>query len=968
MAGAYGVKKPGLLIACVKRACHHVALKMLFLLCAWISIIAPSNAGETPKRLSEWLSARTISTEDYPLGLLWEVPGEAVVQTRLRSDLLEEIDSRKENAGARERMHDWIAHMPVTGRVPISIVDADWLRANPDHDPVILPGQRVILPKRPRTVTLITSKGVRCQLPHVSGFLVKRYIVACDPASLSEVDWAWVVQPDGRVSRFGIARWNAQKQDEPAPGAWIWVPYREDKWADNFSAKLTAFLATQGIPPEPEVVNIAAELGSPPVRMGEDKALLADYIVTANDWGGVGLWQTPTARMRPSSYASVAISRVYPYTRDNVFLQPFDWMEFGFRYSGISNRLYGPSIAGGQSYKDKSLDIKFRLFEELSYRPQIALGLRDIGGTGLFSGEFLVANKRIGAFDWSMGLGWGYVGGRGNLGNPLSVFGTNFNSRNTVVNQGGQFSLNSYFHGPAALFGGLQYQSGWEPLIFKLEYDGNNYRHEPLGNNLPQGSPWNIGAVYRAGSAVEVSFGFERGNTLMLALTLQADMKKLSTPKLDDPAPIPVSTSRPQSSVAGEVMARDLEKQTGWTVSGIEQNGHELRVSVDDAEAAYWSDRIDRAAAALHRDVSGEVDGFSVLQRQHGLALVEHQIDRESWVRQQTQPLPPSMQRDPVITRAAETTTSKAEQNRSLYGGSSPVFEAEPTVGLRYNLGGPNGFVLYQLYAEERAKLRLWEGTWLQGRIDLGLLDNYNHFTYDAPSNLPRVRTYIREYLTSSVVTMPNFQATHVGKLADNQYYSVYAGYLEMMFAGVGAEWMYRSFGSPVAFGIDVNRVRQRDFRQNFWLLRPAYQVDTGHATLYWDTGWNNVLATVSAGRYLAGDVGMTVDMSRVFQNGVRMGCFFTRTNVSPVQFGEGSFDKGVYLSIPFDALFTKSSGKLADILWQPLIRDGGDKLNREVQLYDVTRLLDERTMQYRPPIMENKIPVPSQVQKSWIE
>jgi hypothetical protein len=122
-------------------------------------------------------------------------------------------------------------------------------------------------------------------------------------------------------------------------------------------------------------------------------------------------------------------------------------------------------------------------------------------------------------------------------------------------------------------------------------------------------------------------------------------------------------------------------------------------------------------------------------------------------------------------------------------------------------------------------------------------------------------------------------------------------------------------------------------------------------------------LAKVSAGRYLAGDTGMTFDLSRVFRNGIRMGGYFTKTNVSAAQFGEGSFDKAIYLSIPFDAIFTTPTGSSANLTWQPLIRDGGAKLDRDIELYDVTRLLDKRTMQYRPADLENQIPIPSQIQ-----
>jgi membrane-associated phospholipid phosphatase len=161
------------------------------------------------------------------------------------------------------------------------------------------------------------------------------------------------------------------------------------------------------------------------------------------------------------------------------------------------------------------------------------------------------------------------------------------------------------------------------------------------------------------------------------------------------------------------------------------------------------------------------------------------------------------------------------------------------------------------------------------------------------------------------------------------------------MYAGVGGEWLYRPWHSPLSFGVDVNAVRQRDFEQRFELRE--YSVMTGHATLNLDTGWKNTHLSLSAGRYLAGDLGMTLDVSRTFNNGVSIGAWATKTNVSAEQFGEGSFDKGIYLRIPFDAMMTSYSGSVANLVWQPIVRDGGAKLSRNVSLYNLTKARDKR-------------------------
>ena len=128
--------------------------------------------------------------------------------------------------------------------------------------------------------------------------------------------------------------------------------------------------------------------------------------------------------------------------------------------------------------------------------------------------------------------------------------------------------------------------------------------------------------------------------------------------------------------------------------------------------------------------------------------------------------------------------------------------------------------------------------------------------------------------------------------------------------------------------------MRQRDFNQGFGLR--DYQTVTGHVTGYVALP-GDVKAAVSVGRYLARDWGTTVDLSREFNNGVKFGAWVTVTTASKEDYGEGSFDKGVYISIPFDELMSTSTMRRANIVWAPLTRDGGARLNRAYSLQTMT-------------------------------
>jgi len=229
----------------------------------------------------------------------------------------------------------------------------------------------------------------------------------------------------------------------------------------------------------------------------------------------------------------------------------------------------------------------------------------------------------------------------------------------------------------------------------------------------------------------------------------------------------------------------------------------------------------------------------------------------------------------------------------------------------------------------------------MQASAKARLIDNYDKYHYTAPSNLPRVRTFAREYLTSERITLPNMQINQFNHYGDGLYSLAYAGALESMFAGVGAEVMWNPLGSRWAVGVDMNRLAQRDFDQRFSLR--DYRVNSGHITAYWDTRWQGVEAKLMMGQYLAGDKGATVEIARRFNNGARMGAWVTKTNISSAAFGEGSFDKGIFISIPFDAFLTAWSAQSVNVAWQPLIRDGGARLNKAQTLWNLINSRDER-------------------------
>ena len=137
------------------------------------------------------------------------------------------------------------------------------------------------------------------------------------------------------------------------------------------------------------------------VLHGNLSAQISEYIYpnsnspSFSNYGTTGLIQMPTARFYEEGSIGFTWSHLEPYLRGSIIAYPFNWFEASYQYTDVNNWLYSPydDFSGSQSYKDKSFSAKFRLLKESRYMPSLALGFRDLGGTGLFASEYLVASK-----------------------------------------------------------------------------------------------------------------------------------------------------------------------------------------------------------------------------------------------------------------------------------------------------------------------------------------------------------------------------------------------------------------------------------------------------------------------------------------------------------------------------------------------------------------------------------------------
>ncbi|WP_106478277.1 YjbH domain-containing protein [Phytohalomonas tamaricis] len=657
--------------------------------------------------------------------------------------------------------------------------------------------------------------------------------------------------------------------------------------------------------------------------------------VIQSDFGGVGLQQIPTARMAAPGALTFNFSRTEPYEQYSVSTQPLSWLELGFRYT----RLSGPAseldaLLSGYDYLNNGIDAKILLKGEERYWPAIALGFRNLGGSSLFRSEYLVASKRWYSFDFSLGMGWGYLAGDDDIDNAIDNL--EVDSQGTVTSNSDYFSTDRLFRGSPALFGGIGYQTPWEPLRFSVEYDANDYKNEPLPSNRDQDSHINAGAHYQLTDNVDMHLGWERGSTLMWGVSLSTNLSGLPQFQSDPPAePVSASSEHPIEANWQET-ADKLDSNAGFAVRRITRDDNTLTIEGEPTRYQSLRKSEGRANRILHNRLPENIETFRYRQTNHGLVLRDDVHNRDMFV--------DAVQQDSNSTLYEQSIYAQTKLAKPT---GNVVYEHEPkrfTYGLSpvlvQNAGGPDGY-LYQLYLSLDAELRTDSNGWFSGQVGWTLADNLDDYNYSDNGNVDRVRSHRSDYLDESSVGLYNLQYTRVGQLNDNWFVMGYGGILEMMYSGAGGEILYRPLDSIFSYGIDANWVKQRDFDQGFGTR--DYDTWTGHATAYFDTGYHDVLAALSVGRYLAKDFGATIDLSREFANGVNMGLWATFTDADD-DFDEGDFNRGLYVSLPLDALFSGAGRQKGGLSWQPLTRDSGARLNRRYSLYELTQ---ERDTQY---------------------
>ncbi|WP_417523414.1 YjbH domain-containing protein [Marinovum sp.] len=668
----------------------------------------------------------------------------------------------------------------------------------------------------------------------------------------------------------------------------------------------------------------------------------AESIPSYNLYGMPGLIDMPTAEMAPDATLSTTLGGGGTQARATLSFQIAPRLTGSFRYSRISDFSAAGSVNG--VFYDRSFDLRYQLVREGDLMPGVTVGLQDFIGTGLYGGEYIVATKEVyTGLQVTGGIGWGRLGSR----NPLFQTG---DRPEELLGEGGLPTVDRWFRGDAAAFGGVRY-APTERLAFTAEYSSDTYATERRLGKHDDGSPWNFGVDYRLRSGGQLSLYHLYGNTVGAQVSFHTNPKTAAVPGGGESAPVPVAPRAPGAArdlgwVNTDTGSYRTSLNTAMTNDGLVLEGMRLEprramVRMRNPRYGEVAQAVGRTARAMTRVLPASIETFEIVPVLNGIAL--------SSVRLQRSDLEALEHRDNAEILARTAIADGFGRAPSAFDDQFPSFGWAIAPYTQLSAFDPESPVRADLGIRAKATYRPTASLVLSGSVIKRLVGNLADSNRQDDDALPLVRTEKSRYSREGDPAIERLTLAHYGRVAPNVYSRVTTGYLEEMYAGVSGELLWKPVDSRLALGAELNYVKPRDFDQMFGIRSSETRTGTipdlnGHVSAYYDFG-NGFHGQLDVGRYLAGDYGATVTVDREFVNGWRVGAYATVTNVKFEDFGEGSFDKGIRVTIPLGAASGRPSTQRSTFNIQSLTRDGGARLNVEDRLYEQVRDYHEPEM-----------------------
>jgi len=654
----------------------------------------------------------------------------------------------------------------------------------------------------------------------------------------------------------------------------------------------------------------------------------------ANMSGQTGLVFMPNARLEDDGVLRFGASNADPYFTlwGSATLLPR--LEMSGRFTTIRGL---PAFGGAADYRDKAFDAKLLLWRETAYVPSVTVGIQDFLGTRLFDAKFVALNKKFFNLDVTMGYGQGRIDGG---------------------------------------WAGVRYKPSWgKKFGFVVEYDANDYQQD-IGARRPSVYTREGGVTYAVEYRDEWFGGqlaFQDGEAAVNAFVSIPLMKKEFVPKIDEPAPFTGRRSPPSSSSyeghASQPALRSLLQALHF------QGFKDIRFSLagNSFEAHLTHSRISQSGRVVGRAArtvlllgppSIESIKITYTDNVNGLPILTYHFRDANVLQEYFDGLLSLGQLNAYID--VEYTPSQRAKELGMHGISASSLDAAPDgyqspsyadeghivsfkeedpflssfqfipFNLRLFFNDPSGAYRYDTFSLVNYKKRIRNHLFFSTSAKLMLLEDVSGVSQISNSLLPHVRSDVAEYRKGDRGRLDTLLLNQYFHPQRRFYGRLSIGYYEEMFAGAGGQLLYLPKNSRWAFDLAADWLKQREFQGG--LDFKDYTTVSALGSVHYRSPVLGLSVTARAGRFLAKDTGIRLEVSRQFRSGVVVGAWYTHTDANditgPGRPGAPYQDKGVFASVPLNSMLTWDSRATARLSIAPWTRDVGQMVASPGDLY----------------------------------
>jgi len=637
-----------------------------------------------------------------------------------------------------------------------------------------------------------------------------------------------------------------------------------------------------------------------------------------NNWGATGLMETPTARVLESGKFRVGVGYIDPYLYYYGAVSPLQGLEID---AHVTERLGMPNIGswwqGYGNTRDKYIGLKYQFLREGKYWPALALGIMDPQGTRIYAGQYLVASKKIFPFDFTIGLGNGRFGKA-----PLASTGDGWKLE--------IFENPREWWNDAQVFGGIEFHpTHW--LSFMVEYNPIKYEAQTRDAAQrkyfkdPVPSKINFGMRVKPFDWAQLDLSYQRGNQFGANLALCFNLDNQLIPIFDMPYK---EQEQYRYNPLAERISRGLYL-SGFRDIGVKISGSEIRVQAANVRYFYNMKAMGVLLKVLDQILPSEIQKIQVVLTERGIPMISFSTLRDDLRGFQTEvfKVPDFVSLSRLQTNVYSTLDAKILHRRYFDYGIKPEFQTF--------LNDPSGFFKGRAGVATWVSLQPWKGA----NFTVGAeAYAWNDISSSVPAFPDPVRSDIVSYLEKDVA-ISNVMFEQILKTRYEIYGKVAAGLLEIEYAGLDAEMATTLLGGRILAGVGGSLVKKRDPSNPFKLTNNDW--DDNYKTAFFNTRVNfqalEMYVDVKAGRFLAGDKGARVTVTKSFLNGVQLAAWysFTDTSIFTDQYNNGYHDKGISISIPLRLFLGRDSRTLYTYSISPWTRDVAQDIGHRTALFD---------------------------------